>query len=273
MKIVNNFLFDNSNKQVGFRQTPNKAGKYIPQYLVMHYTAATQAKGSVSWFLSREAKASAHLIIDRDGSIIQFAPFNVLTWHAGVSSWNGLVGMNKYAIGIELVNGGRLARSGSVWICPVDKKAVAESEVIIAKHKNDITESGWQSYTEIQLETAVEVASILVKTYNLKDVVGHEDIAPHRKSDPGPAFPMSSFRSKVMGRKDNTETVYTTTATVNIRSGAGTQFPTITDALPKNTSVHILKRDANWSFAEVLDTVHGLNDIEGWIYSKYLLEK
>ncbi len=273
MKIVNHFLFDNSNKQVDYKPTPNKGGKYIPQYLVMHYTAATQAKGSVSWFLSREAQASAHLIIDRDGSIVQFAPFNTVTWHAGLSSWNGLVGLNKHAIGIELVNGGRLAKSGSVWMCPVDKRAVADSEVIIAKHKNDTTESGWQSYTDVQLQVAVEVASALVKTYTLKDVVGHEDIAPHRKSDPGPAFPMSSFRSKVMGRKNSTETIYITSTVVNIRSGAGTQFSPIAKPLPKNTKVYILKKDANWSFVEVIDTVNGLNDIEGWMYGKYLLEK
>lgn len=273
MKIIDHFLYDNSNKQVEYKPTPNKSGKYIPQYLVMHYTAATQAKGSVDWFLNREAQASAHLIIGRDGSIIQFAPFDIITWHAGISNWNGLVKMNKYSIGIELVNGGRLARSGGVWMCPVDKKAVAETEVIIAKHKNDTVENGWQSYTDVQLEAAIEVAGILVKTYNLKDVVGHEDIAPHRKSDPGPAFPMSSFRSKVMGRKDSTETIYVTSAIVNIRSGAGTQFAALTDPLPKNTRVHILKRDANWSFTEVLDTVNGLNDVEGWIYSKFLLEK
>lgn len=84
---------------------------------------------------------------------------------------------------------------------------------------------------------------------------------------------MSGFRSKAMGRKDSLETIYTTSAIVNIRSGAGTQFAALTDPLPKNTRVHILKRDANWSFVEVIETVHSLNDIEGWIYSKYLLEK
>lgn len=266
MKISENFLFNNNNKQVDFKATPNKGGKYSPQYLVMHYTAATEGKGSINWFLSKEAKASAHLIIDRDGSITQFAPFDVVLWHAGKSQWNGLIGMNRYSVGIEMVNGGRLVRSGGVWICPVDKKAVAESEVMIARHKNENVENGWQMYTDVQLETAIEVASVLVKTYNLKEIVGHEDISPFRKSDPGPAFTMSSFTSRVMGRKENTETVHVTSTTVNIRSGAGTQFMAITEALPKNTAVHILKRDANWSFVEVLDVVNDLNDIEGWIF-------
>jgi len=273
MKITDHILIDNNNKPVDFQATPNKGGKFTAQYLVMHYTAATLAKGSISWFLSKQAQASAHLLIDRDGTITQFAPFNIITWHAGASQWNGLIGMNKFSIGIELVNGGRLAKTGVAWICPVDKKSVADSDVIIARHKNDSIESGWQIYTEIQLQTAIEVAALIVKTYELKDVVGHEDIAPLRKSDPGPAFPMSSFRSRVMGRKENEQVVFLTTTDVNIREGAGTQFATLTDPLPEKTRVQILKRQGNWSFVEVLEMVNGLNDLEGWVFSKYLVDE
>lgn len=271
MKITNHLLTGNNNLLVDFKSTPNKRGKLDPQYLVMHYTAATQAKGSINWFLNKQAQASAHLIIDRDGTITQFAPFNIVTWHAGRSQWNGVQFLNRFSIGIELVNGGRLVRSGGVWMCPVDKKAVAESDVIIATHKNETKESGWQMYTDIQIETAIEVATELVRTYELKEIVGHDDISPFRKSDPGPAFPMGSFQSKAMGRKENAEQVHLTSTKVNIRTGAGTQFPRITEALPKNTAVHILKRDGNWSFVEVTDVVHELNDLEGWIFSKYLV--
>ena len=273
MKITNHLLFDNSNRQVDFRLTPNKGGKIIPQYLVLHYTAATQGKGSISWFLNKEARASAHLIIDRDGTITQFAPFNVMTWHAGESQWNGLNGLNKFSIGIELVNGGRLVQAGGAWICSVDKKPVMDADVVIARHKNDTRESGWQAYTEFQIQTVTEVATALVRTYQLKDVVGHEDIAPIRKSDHGPAFPMPSFRSKVLGRKNDQTSVHHNVAPVNIRAGAGTQFAPLTEQLlPKNTKVRILKREGTWSFVEVLETVHGLNDLEGWIASKFLVE-
>jgi N-acetylmuramoyl-L-alanine amidase len=270
MKITKDILFDNSNKQVNFQLTPNKGGKLNPQYLIMHYTAVTQAKGSINWFLNKEAKASAHLIIDRDGSITQFAPFDTITFHAGISRWNGLNGLNKHSIGIELVNGGKLVKTGTGWICPVDKKAVPDSEVVIAKHKNERAEAGWHAYPSLQIETAVEIASFLVKTYGLKDVLGHEDIAPFRKIDPGPAFPMSSFRSRAMGRKDDTIDEHVTNTVANIRSGPGTQFPPITDPLPKNIRVQVLKRKGNWSFVEVLDVVHELNDLEGWISSKLL---
>ncbi|RYF99547.1 MAG: N-acetylmuramoyl-L-alanine amidase, partial [Chitinophagaceae bacterium] len=202
MKVVNHLLFDNSNKQVDFKPTPNKGGTYTPQYLVMHYTASTSEKGSINWFLNKEAQASAHLLIDTDGSITQFAPFNIVTWHAGISEWNGLSGLNKFSIGIELVNAGRLVQSGTSWISPLEKKPIPDSEVIIATHRNETSSNSWHMYSEQQLLVAAEIAALLVKTYALKDVVGHDEIAPHRKSDPGPAFPMGSFRSRALGRKE-----------------------------------------------------------------------
>jgi N-acetylmuramoyl-L-alanine amidase len=273
MKIVNHLLYDNNNKQVDFKQTPNKGGTYTPQYLVMHYTASISEKGSINWFLNKDAQASAHLLIDIDGSITQFAPFNIVTWHAGISEWNGLTGLNKYSIGIELVNAGRLAKSGGTWISQLDKKIIPDSEVIVATHRNETTNAGWQVYSDIQLQVAAEIAAVLVKAYSLKDVVGHEEIAPHRKSDPGPAFPMGSFRSRAMGRKAATATPFLTSTAVNVRSGAGTQFAAVSDPLPKNTTVEILKREGNWSLIDVTDHVHGLNDIEGWVFSKYLISK
>lgn len=272
MKILNHLLYANDGKQVSYRATPNKGSKYTPTYLVMHYTAATKAAGSIAWFLKPEAKASAHLVIDKDGTITQFAPFNVVTWHAGASQWNGLKGLNSYSIGIELVNGGKLIKQGGKWVCPVDKESVPDNDVIIAKHKNETVENAWHEYSEKQLAVAIEVAALLVKTYTLKDVIGHDDISPYRKSDPGPAFPKGSFKSKAMGRKDETLDLYKTSTEVNIRKGAGTQFETVTKMLPANTKVTILKREGTWSFVEVLDTVHGLNDIEGWISAKYLVK-
>lgn len=271
MKINNHLLFNNNNQQVPFKNTPNKGKKFLGlQYLVMHYTAVTKAAGSISWFMDKNAEASAHLLIDRDGSITQFAPFDTITWHAGKSQLNGLSGLNQYSIGIELVNGGRLKKVDNQFVCPVDQKIVNSNDVVFAKHKNETEPNFWHNYTTQQIEVATEVAALLVKTYGLKDVVGHDDIAPFRKSDPGPAFAMTSFRAKAMGRKDETIDNYTTTTAVNIRKGPGTDFLTVTDALPTNTKVLVLKREGNWSFVEVVGKVHGLNDVEGWVSSKFL---
>ncbi len=114
---------------------------------------------------------------------------------------------------------------------------------------------------------------MLVKAYNLKDVLGHEDISPIRKSDPGPAFSMSSFRSKAMGRRDDTMDEYVTSATLNIRSGAGSSFPTLTSALPAGTPVLVLKTEGTWSFVEVQETINDIMDLEGWVSSKFLVKK
>ncbi|AMR32703.1 hypothetical protein A0256_15370 [Mucilaginibacter sp. PAMC 26640] len=272
MKIEHDLLFADNGAQIPFKATPNMGGIYIPQYLIMHYSAATTTESTLSWFPSPVAKASAHLLIGRDGAITQFVPFNRVAWHAGKSQWKGLVGMNQFAIGIELVNGGRLAKSGDKWFCPVDMQKVAGDNVIIATHKNETQPAAWQDYTSIQMEVATEIGALLTSTYKLKDVLGHEDISPIRKSDPGPAFPMGSFRSKTMGREDTTIDEYITSAVLNIRSGPATTFPTLIDALPSGTKVSVLKTDTTWSFVDVIDTVHGVMDLEGWVASKFLVK-
>ena len=164
MQINSNLLFNDDGSQVNFVSTPNKGGKYTPQYLVIHYTAVTTTQSTIDWFQNPNAQASAHLLIGRDGSITQFAPFNVITFHAGVSQWKGLTGLNKFAIGIELVNGGRLIRSGDKWLCKVDLKKVPDDEVIKATHKNETSEAAWQEYTNEQMEATIQVAALLVKT-------------------------------------------------------------------------------------------------------------
>ena len=176
-------------------------------------------------FLNPTAQASAHLVIAADGAVTQCAPFNVVTWHAGRSQWKGLHGLNQFSIGIEIVNGGRLERRGEKWTCPVDKVTIPDDDVVMAMHKNETQVAAWHEYTSKQLEVSLQIAAALVSHYGLQDVLGHDDISPMRKSDPGPAFPMSSFRAKAMGRKDDTMDEYVTADKLNIRSGAGTQVP------------------------------------------------
>lgn len=272
MEIKNHLLLSTNGVPVRHLKTPNVGGKYNPRFLVMHYTASTSASSAINWLTNPVSKASAHLIIDRDGAVTQLAPFNVITWHAGKSRWNGLESLNKYAIGIELVNAGRLTKIGEKCICPVDKKPIADDDIIVAKHKNEPEEAIWEEYTEKQISVALEIAALLVSRYQLEDVIGHEDISPIRKSDPGPAFPMKSFRARAMGRRDESLDEYVTSAALNIRSGPGTVFGQITDPLPEHTRVTVLKTEGNWSFVEVQDKVNGLMDLEGWVFRKFLVK-
>jgi AmpD protein len=98
---------------------------------------------------------SAHLLINRQGQITQFVPFNKRAWHAGVSSFQGRTGCNDFSIGIELEGTDEIA------------------------------------YEKIQYQTLAKVIQVLLSVYpniTRERIVGHSDIAPGRKTDPGPSF-------------------------------------------------------------------------------------
>ena len=95
MKVINHRLADAQGQVVRFEATGNQAGFVRPIYLIIHYTAGTSMQAAVSWLQNKHAKASAHLIIDRDGTVVQMVPFNKVAWHAGKSRWGELSGLNQ----------------------------------------------------------------------------------------------------------------------------------------------------------------------------------
>lgn len=247
-------------------ETPNKGGDLSPRYLVFHYTAGKSAPSSVNWLTNPESKASAHLVLARDGAITQLAPFAVKTWHAGVSHWDGVSGLNSYAIGIEMDNAGPLKKVGDqyqAWFGTL----YSENQVIYAKHRLDTEPRWWHAYTEAQIRTALELAGLLVRHYDLKDVVGHEDIAPDRKRDPGPAFPLEHIRAAVLGRSEEERERYEVTASaLNIRSGPGVEFPPVAEPLARGTHVALLEKRDRWNKVELVKD----GDIEGWVHNQFL---
>ncbi len=204
MRIVNHRLeATKANENISFLATPNQENGITLIYLIMHYTAGLTLEGTTSWFQYPKAKASAHIVIGRDGQIVQMEDFNDRAWHAGESKWGHLKGMNAYSIGIELVNAGKLSQTSSgTWINWI-KNVVPNGDVTVARHKDETSDAGWHEYTKEQIEAALEVASTLHEKYKFKDVPGHDDVSPGRKVDPGPLFPMLSFRSRVLGRDDS----------------------------------------------------------------------
>lgn len=251
---------------VSFVETPNKGDDLTPRYLVLHYTAGKSATSSINWLTNPESKASAHLVLARDGMITQLAPFNVKTWHAGLSHWDGLSGLNSYSIGIEMDNAGPLKKVGNkyqAWFGTL----YAEDEVVLAKHKLEDESRWWHAYTEVQIQKALELAQLLVRHYGLKDVVGHEDIAPDRKRDPGPAFPLENVRASVLGREEEEPEHYEVTAsTLNIRSGPGVEFPAAAEPLKRGTEVVLLEKRDRWNKVELVKN----GDIEGWVHNQFL---
>lgn len=265
-----------------FRNSPNQSGEILPRFVVIHYTAGGSAEGSVSWLTNSQAKASAHLVIARDGSITQLVGFNRKAWHAGASNWAGLSGLNSHSIGIELDNAGRLTRHPDGWVSWFGK-VYPDAGGAEAVHKHETVASGWHRYTEDQLRVAAETCACLVEHYDLEDVIGHDDIAPKRKSDPGPLFPMDSFRARVLGRnsddglappptaaRDDDRLIETTASFLNIRTGPGTQHSLLPEGpLPQGTALAVVDEEGSWLLVDVLSAISNSVDIQGWVHGRF----
>lgn len=263
---------------VHFAESPNVGGALDPKFLVVHYTASGPSFNVARYFAKPEARVSAHLVIPRDGTVVQCVPFNKVGWHAGPSRWtdrNGRehVGLNQSSIGIEIENWGPLRRTGAGWASwtgePVDPTKVAE-----ARHKFGTPDCGWETFTPAQIETAIAAAQAICSEYGIVEIVGHDDIAPGRKSDPGPAWNMASFRARVFGRNDDgPPTMVVRSATgLNVRAGPGADHVLVrSDPLPDGALVVVLEASSSWRFVSVLNG-RGQQDFSGWVHGAYLFE-
>ena len=263
--------------EISFEESPNQSGAFkdgLPDTIIMHYTAGSSMASSVNWLKNPRAKASAHLVIGKSGKIVQLAPFNRITWHAGRSKWNKRRGLNNYSIGIELDNAGVLEKRADGYYTHFGEP-VGDERVVLARHKHEQQESAWEAYTEVQLRIVTELCIVLKEQYNIKELLGHDDIAPKRKRDPGPAFPLEQLREKVFfGRAAATESevdVETTTDAsggivvaeyLNIRSQPSIQATRVSEPLPKGTKLKIMEQKGQWSYVKA--------DIEGWVNTKWL---
>jgi N-acetylmuramoyl-L-alanine amidase len=199
---VKNGLLFKDDKQVPFVKSPNVGGALKPSVLVMHYTGALSTKGAINTLTNSAAKVSAHLVLSPEGEVTQLVPFNRVAWHAGISKWHNMVGLNQYAIGIEMVNAGLLGKNAKgEYFARLENKVLPPEQVTLAHHKNGSAELPWQIYPIDQFEAAVAIAQAITKAYGIKEIVGHDDIAPGRKTDPGPAWHMGAFVGQVLGRQ------------------------------------------------------------------------
>jgi len=200
---IQNGILLRDGKTVTQKPTPNLGGALIkPTLLVMHYTASQNAKGAISWLCNKNAKASAHLVIDENGVVTQLAPFNRVAWHAGVSKWKSKSNCNGFSIGIELSNPGPLVKLGNGKFADAYGGGFPADRVAMLAHKFDKgVVKPWAIYPQPQIEAAVDVAQAICAAYGIKEIAGHDDIAPTRKRDPGPAFHMDSFVARVFGRQ------------------------------------------------------------------------
>jgi len=257
-------------QQVKFFPTPNKGGAMEPRFLVIHYTAgAMDAYGTASYFQKPEAKVSAHLSLSQDGTWAQSVEFREVAYHAGKSSWAGFTNLNSNSIGIEVCNPGPLTITASGGFQTWWGKAVTDPNIITAPHQNDPSGPvyGWLPFTEAQVNALLEVGPLLMQQYGLQECVGHDMIAPGRKTDPGPCMNYRVYdriNDSAAGMEGNWEWyVANVNTSLNGRSGPGSNYDVVAE-LPKGTVLDIISRQGVWWNAE---TELGQ---QLWVHSKFL---
>ena len=139
--------------------SPNFDDRALPvSLLVLHYTGMADAASAIARLGDPAAKVSAHYVVAEDGQVLAMVPEEKRAWHAGRSRWRAITDVNSASIGIELVNPGH--------------------------------EFGYRPFPEPQMAALAPLVAEIVRTYGIApaDVVGHSDIAPARKQDPGELF-------------------------------------------------------------------------------------
>ena len=150
--------------------------------MVIHYTASSGLQNTVNYLCSADTKASYHLLIDQNGDLHQIADFNRRAWHAGASEFFEKKDWNSFSIGIGLINPGKYSPRST------PPKPTFPPSALHLTHKHELTPAYWDTYPENQLRTLTYVLYALCMHYPITMIVGHDDIAPRRKIDPGPAF-------------------------------------------------------------------------------------
>ena len=138
---------------------PRKRTKKNIRFIIIHYTGMNNQLSAIDRLCDINSKVSAHYFIKKNGCVLNLVPPLYEAWHAGKSSWKNLKSLNRYSIGIEVQNSG---------------------------HNNK-----YENFSKKQIFSIKKLLKYLIKKYNvnLKNVLGHSDISPDRKKDPGEKFP------------------------------------------------------------------------------------
>jgi N-acetylmuramoyl-L-alanine amidase len=273
-RIQTSYLYkltpSNDWQQIEFYPTDNKGSQIDPKFLVIHYTAGSlDARGTAQYFQKPEAKTSAHLILDKDGTMVQCVEFHRKAWHAGKSHWAGYDNLNNYSIGIEVVNPGPLTKNVSGQYKTWWGATVDDSNIIESTHPNDPNGPiyGWVPFTPQQVSTLISVGQSLMREYGLQEGVGHDMIAPGRKTDPGPCMDHRVYDQINSVRADSVNDwewfVEKVDDYLNGRSGPGTNYEVVAH-LPKNSILEVLNRQGVWWFVE------NSQGLQLWVHSKFL---
>ena len=157
-------------EKMSINYSPNfnlkKRPKSKVKYIIFHYTGMKSERGAIRKLTSKNSNVSCHYFIKTNGQIIRMIPDLYVAWHAGISSWKKDRLINSNSIGIEISNPGH--------------------------------QHGYKNFSNYQVKAIIRLSKFLIKKYKIKknNVLGHSDIAPLRKKDPGEKFPWKILYKK-----------------------------------------------------------------------------
>ncbi len=150
------------------RESPNFDERKLPvTVLVLHYTGMESGQVAIDRLCDPDAKVSAHYVVEENGQIWKLVDEKDRAWHAGVSQWRGITDLNSASIGIEIVNGGH--------------------------------DFGLPEFPKGQINAVIELSKAIMERHAIEHIVGHSDIAPERKQDPGEKFPWAQLAEEGIG--------------------------------------------------------------------------
>ncbi len=156
-----------------FNYSPNfdkkKRKKNQIKFIIFHYTGMKNERDSINRLTSAKSKVSSHYLIKKNGEILTLVPDLYIAWHAGISIWKNYRSINKYSIGIEISNTGHNFK--------------------------------YENFNQKQMNSILNISKFLIKKYKIKSkyILGHSDISPDRKKDPGEKFPWFYLSKKKIG--------------------------------------------------------------------------
>lgn len=147
---------------------PKRSKKRI-KFIIIHYTGMKKEFDSIKRLQDPKSKVSTHYLIKKNGAMISLVPDLYEAWHAGASSWKNYKSLNKNSIGIEITNPGH--------------------------------QYGYRNFSSKQIFSLKKLLNFLMKRYRIKKycILGHSDISPGRKKDPGEKFPWKQLSIKKIG--------------------------------------------------------------------------
>jgi N-acetylmuramoyl-L-alanine amidase len=148
---------------------PKKRTTKQIKFIIFHYTGMKNESDAINRLTDIQSEVSCHYVIKNNGEIVKIVPDLYIAWHAGKSSWKNYKSLNQKSIGIEITNPGH--------------------------------QFGYKNFTQKQISSLLKLSKFLIKKYKIdnKNILGHSDIAPQRKKDPGEKFPWEYLSKNKIG--------------------------------------------------------------------------